>query len=549
MKYAPALLLLLSVAQAAAGEPAPVLLDFHAEWCGPCRQMRPAVEALVAKGYPVKSVDIDQSPDLASRYDVQAVPTFVVVDADGRELDRTSGAQPAARLAKFYLKARDQAAARGADRGDHDDADAEDESDADLDDPGAAADPRYRLVADDSDRDADDQLTEREIADRQAKNRAVNPKPWETAVRIKVYNGNSIGFGSGTIVHSTPEQSLILTCAHIFKTEDGRNFPPARFPNKIAVDLFDGKLKGPNQDQLSCVEQGIPGKAVDYAFATDVGLIVIRPGRRLPASRVVPPHFDPQKRMHMYTVGCSEGADATMWETVITRPPTRLLRGNERHLAIECARAPKQGRSGGGLYTDNGFLAGVCNFAEPQGNRGLYAAPESIYRLLDRNKLATLYAPPSLDGSGALLAENSRPNRGIRGQSPEPEERPRRDRDGGLSVPDPSIVGIRLEPLAPTDPRRQSQIRAASDRAPADRYAWAAPRSNRPLDDRVAEPTDLDLDREADDLAFPPSDFEEDEAPNDRANLEDVAPARAPRKPAAASTGKSSGWRPVGSGR
>ncbi|WP_337176367.1 thioredoxin domain-containing protein [Paludisphaera sp.] len=544
MKLAPVLLLLAGAAQAAAGEPQPVLLDFNAEWCGPCRQMRPAVKALIDKDYPVKSVDIDRSPDLAEKYNVQAVPTFVVVDASGAELARTSGAQPAGKLARFYLQARDQAAARQADRGAEE---GDEEPEAEAEEP-----PDARLVDAEPDQAADDGLTESEIAERNARNRAVNPKPWETAVRIRVHNGSSIGFGSGTVIHSTDEQSLILTCAHIFKADNGRNYPPSKFPNKITVDLFDGKLKGRNGDQLSCVEEGIPGKAVDYDFATDVGLIVIRPGRRLPASRVVPPHFDPKKRMHMYTVGCSEGADATMWETVITRPPTRLLKGNDEHLAIECVRAPKQGRSGGGLYTDNGFVAGVCNFAEPQGNRGLYAAPESIYRLLDRNKLAALYAPPSLDGSGTLMADNSRPGRSIRGQSPEPDSRRQPSaRGGGLSVPEPSIVGIRLEPLEPSDPRRP-QVQAASSRAGGDRVAWAAPRSARPAEGiphLAAQQTDLDLDR--DDSPFPPQDFDEDEegddVPTGAVNEEDVAPAT--RKPAAAPSGGSPGWRPVGNPR
>ena len=82
-----------------------ILLDFHAEWCGPCHKARPAVEQLIRDGYPIKKVDIDQSPELARRYHVDSVPTFIVADARGRELDRTSGPQSATALARFYKAA------------------------------------------------------------------------------------------------------------------------------------------------------------------------------------------------------------------------------------------------------------------------------------------------------------------------------------------------------------------------------------------------------------------------------------------------------------
>src|SRR5689334_11303525 len=87
----------------------PILLDFHADWCGPCQKMRPAVDQLSRKGYPVKSINIDRSHAVAERYGVQAVPAFVVVDRSGRELDRTSGLQPAGSLERFYLAARAKA--------------------------------------------------------------------------------------------------------------------------------------------------------------------------------------------------------------------------------------------------------------------------------------------------------------------------------------------------------------------------------------------------------------------------------------------------------
>jgi thioredoxin 1 len=60
--------------------PAPVLVDFYADWCGPCRRLTPVLQQ-VARQTPtarVVKVNIDQSPDLARRYGVRSVPTMIV---------------------------------------------------------------------------------------------------------------------------------------------------------------------------------------------------------------------------------------------------------------------------------------------------------------------------------------------------------------------------------------------------------------------------------------------------------------------------------------
>ncbi|MHC5538516.1 thioredoxin family protein, partial [Singulisphaera rosea] len=87
----------------------PTLLDFHASWCGPCKQMRPVIGLLADKGYPIKSIDVDKSPNLAARYKIKGVPAYIVVDSSGRELARTEGLQPASQLATFYRSARTKA--------------------------------------------------------------------------------------------------------------------------------------------------------------------------------------------------------------------------------------------------------------------------------------------------------------------------------------------------------------------------------------------------------------------------------------------------------
>ena len=204
-------------------------------------------------------------------------------------------------------------------------------------------------------------------------------------MRIRIVHDKSTGFGSGTIIRSTPAESLILTSAHQFKPD--KQGPLDEIPYRIKVDLFDGKLQESKPAQVHYLAT-VDGELVDCDFERDISLVRVRPGRRLPTSKVVPRRWKPRVHMKMLTVGCSEGRDATAWNTTITNPRVRDLAGNPDYQAIECQTAPKQGRTGGGLFTIDGCLAGVCDFAEPKGDHGLYATPDSIYRLLDRNQHA-----------------------------------------------------------------------------------------------------------------------------------------------------------------
>ncbi len=78
----------------------PILVDFWAEWCGPCRMVSPVVEKLAAewKGrVTVIKINTDQKPQIASRHGINSIPTIILFK-DGQEVKRVQGALPEARM-------------------------------------------------------------------------------------------------------------------------------------------------------------------------------------------------------------------------------------------------------------------------------------------------------------------------------------------------------------------------------------------------------------------------------------------------------------------
>ena len=73
----------------------PVLLDFFASWCGPCRMVGPILDEIAQEREDIKvcKVDIDEQPELASRYRIMSVPTLMVLK-DGNIIEQSVGAKP-----------------------------------------------------------------------------------------------------------------------------------------------------------------------------------------------------------------------------------------------------------------------------------------------------------------------------------------------------------------------------------------------------------------------------------------------------------------------
>jgi thioredoxin 1 len=85
----------------------PVLVDFWAEWCGPCRMVGPIVEQLAKSldgKVKVSKLNVDQNQEIAMKYNVQSIPSLILFK-NGKEIARTIGLSPKEKYEKFVNNA------------------------------------------------------------------------------------------------------------------------------------------------------------------------------------------------------------------------------------------------------------------------------------------------------------------------------------------------------------------------------------------------------------------------------------------------------------
>ena len=310
-----------------------VLLDFTAAWCGPCKQMQPVVDRLAAQGVPIRKVDIDAEPALARRFNVDGVPCFVMLVA-GRETGRIVGATSYESLAALHRDADPQRPA------------------PDL----AAAVQRAQAATAPTSTPA-------------AVTQPLIDQLLQTSVRIKINDGGGQSVGTGTIVDAREGEALVLTCGHIFRDSEGKG--------RITVDLF-----GPG------APSDVPARVVGYDLESDLGFISFRPGTLVPAAKIAPAGYRAKPNDSVVSIGCNHGDDATPRVSRVTSIDKFLGPPN-----LQVAGQPVQGRSGGGLFSAEGYLIGVCNAGAPEDDEGLFAALPAIHAELNQLGLSKFCLP------------------------------------------------------------------------------------------------------------------------------------------------------------
>jgi len=182
-----------------------------------------------------------------------------------------------------------------------------------------------------------------------------------------VEDATGYGFGTGTIIDTHEGEALVVTCGHLFRESQGKG--------KLTADVF-----------ASGAAQTVPGQLIAYDLDRDVALLSIRVPSAVRAAPVAPPALAVRPGDRAFTVGCDKGADPSVRQTQIAA--VNKYQGKPNYTA---AGQPIDGRSGGGLFTADGLLIGICNAADPADNEGLYAGLASIHWQLDQIGQSEIY--------------------------------------------------------------------------------------------------------------------------------------------------------------
>jgi hypothetical protein len=165
---------------------------------------------------------------------------------------------------------------------------------------------------------------------------------------------------------------LVLTCGHLFREMTANS--------RLTVDV-----------SINQRVETFAATVIDYQCQeADIGLVSFHTSQPVTIARLLPAGQALQVHETVSSFGCDHGANPSRRDSHITKLNRFLGPSN-----VEVARAPVQGRSGGGLFNAKNELIGVCYAADQSLDEGLYSGPDVVYAQLNRLGLGRLYASPT----------------------------------------------------------------------------------------------------------------------------------------------------------
>jgi len=347
------------------------LYFFTSQGCAPCEVVKPSLAKLDAAGYPVTIVDIRQRPDWADHFSVKRTPTVVMVRS-AKIVGRHTGIISHEELLQWYATSGYiPSAAKSKPIGTKVVIN-EARASSNAISPTNFNDSKTGFGARDDFRSSNDfQSATMHNGTSTPVNRAEEIALAAT-VKIKVEDAEGISYATGTVIHSHGNESLVVTCGHVFRDSDGTGDITGEY----------GFASG----DVSVAR----GELIFYdADARDIALMVLKTnGEAIPAVEVASKRITVEKGADAFSIGCDHGKNPTIRHTRI-----KNRAAYDGAIKYDIYGRPVDGRSGGGLFNDNGELIGVCNAAVVDVDEGIYTALDTIHWQLEHTNLAHLFSP------------------------------------------------------------------------------------------------------------------------------------------------------------
>lgn len=334
------------------------VLFFTMDSCAPCKQTEPAIDQLSNDGVAVTKIDVRQYQAYAQQCQVDRTPTVMLVDGN-RVLARHTGILDYQSLQQMVNQFEPVAVA--------------------THDPGPSA-----ISAQASNLEAPSTPRSATLSPEQAAMAAT--------VRFRVEDDRGVSLATGTIIHRRNQEALVLTCGHVFRDSQGQG--------KIKADI------GIAQGQAETVI----GKLMFYdADKHDIALVAIPCPLDIDPVKVATEGAVVEPGAPIFSVGCDRGADPSLRSSKLKA--TTTYSGVKKY---DIVGRPIDGRSGGGLFTSNGELIGVCNAAAVEVDEGIYTGMQSIYWQFAKTNLSHLFTPseqtPAQQAPSRIAVNNNDPN-------------------------------------------------------------------------------------------------------------------------------------------